>query len=190
MFGYRRFSRRRSGYTRKPRGRFGKRGSLGITNTNHFQLAISAVATATETQTTLATGIDPITNRSTHVPDGAILKYLSVRLACTTIPAAITRFQLGIWRLKGADTMSTPIADWFATTEPITQNMIEARQSIVSRVIDITKPASDFTAFHATLKVTKPIKIRDGDDIVLVILHNAGGNLDFNATVKSIYRYA
>jgi len=175
MSGRRSFTRRR------------RSGQRGLT-TNHFTGTVTNVATATETATTILTGIDAVTNRGSHVPDSAWVKYVSVTVTCTTIPAAITRFQACLFLERGGDTISNPITSWFTTTDPISEGMLEARQGIRSRVVDVTKAASDFTVFRAKLVCKRGFKMRDGDDLKLSLLQNSGGNLDFNYTVKALYR--
>lgn len=116
------------------------------------------------------------------------MKYLSVRVADTAIAAAVTRFNVALFYAPGAKVLTTPIANWFATTDPVTGSMIDSRVLIRSRMVDVTKPANDYTAFHCVVKLRKPIKWRDGDDLQLWILQDSGGNKTFNYTVKCLYK--
>lgn len=148
---------------------------------NHWEddSSLSAVATATETNATIAVGVDDASNRSTHVPDGSILKSVSVRLQCTTIPAAVTKFQIILWRRPAADGTATPIAHWFSSTDPATQEHMSIRRFKLAGPFTSVKAASDFTAWKGRLFWRGNLKMRDGDDIFATILHDAGGNLAF-----------
>lgn len=186
MFGYRRRRGRRFGYTRSRRK--GMRVMLRPT-VNHWEddSSLSAVATATETSMTVATGIDDATNRSTHIPDGSILKAVRVSLQCNTIPAAVTKFQVILWRRPGGDATTNPITNYFATTDPATQSMMNIRRFKLRGPFTTNKAASDFTAYRTTLKWRGNLKIRDGDDIIATILHDAGGNLAFKSQLQTVF---
>lgn len=148
---------------------------------NHWQddASFVDVANATETSMTVVTGIDDAANRSTHVPDGSILKAIRCSVQCTTIPAAITKFQVILWRRPGGDATTSPITNYFSTTDPATQSMMNIRRFKLRGPFTTLKASSDFTAWRRTISWKGNLKIRDGDDILLTILQDSGGTLDF-----------
>lgn len=136
---------------------------------------------------TLATGIDDASNRSTHIPDGSILRSVRVGWQCTTIPAAVTKFQTILWRRPGGDATTSPITNYFLSTDPATQGMMSIRRFKLAGPFTRLKAANDFTAQKGFLSWKGNLKIRDGDDILATILHDAGGNLAFRTQIQSVF---
>jgi len=156
---------------------------------NHWQddASLLDVASGTHTNLTVAVGIDDASNRSTHVPDGSILKSIKVRFQCTTIPAAITKFQFILWRRPGGDATTDPITNYFSTTDPAAQSMMSIRRFKLRGPFTVLKPASDFTAFRGSVSWRGNLKIRDGDDVFLTVLQDSGGTLDFTAQCQTVF---
>lgn len=182
---------RRGGFRarRRFRGRGFRRFVRAKRTINHFENDITAVVSGTETLTTIATGVDDTSNRSTHIPDGARLVFLSVRGECTTIPAATTKFtHCLIHRAGGLTISATPIASYFSTTDPLPGDAIMARKQMLAGPRVDTKAASDFTRHTFLLRWKGNILVRDGDDFIWDVLQNSGGNLNFNARVTLVYR--
>lgn len=95
----------------------------------------------------------------------------------------MTKFQAILWRRPGGHALSTPIASYFNTTDPLTEAALEIRRFKLHGPLTITKAANDFTAMRATLRWRGNIKVRDGDDFLLTVLQSSGGNLDFQTNV-------
>ena len=175
---------RRSFGTRRRR-RFGFRSSKATQN--HYETTLTHTA-ATELQTTLATGVDDASNRSSHIPDGAILRRVVVIAQGTTIPAATQKFQsMLFYRPGGLTVSSTAIADYFATTDPLTAQMIQVRRYKLRGPFTQTKAASDFTPTRIKLSWKGRIRWRDGDDLILATLSEV--NYTMNAQVYLTYTY-
>lgn len=178
------FRRRRFGgfRARRRRGR-GSRRIPVMRTINHYEddTSLATVATATETTMTIGVGVDDVSNRSTHIPDGSILRRISCMLRCTSIPTAATKFQAILWRRPGGHALSTPISNYFSTTDPLPEAALEIRRFKLHGPITVTKAASDFTTFKVFLRWRGMLRIRDGDDILVTVLQNSGGNLAFHS---------
>lgn len=176
-------SRRRS-FTRR-RGRRVR----GLT-INHFEddTTFAAVATATETTLTVATGVDDASNRSTHVPDGAWLKSIKVNLQAGEISSTQMKLQGILWRRPGGDATTNPITNYYATTDPATQSMMNVRRFKLRGPFTVAKAANDITPPKMSFRWRGNLKMRDGDDILLTILHNAGANRSFTTQVFTSFR--
>lgn len=87
-------------------------------------------------------------------------------------------------RAASETTLTTPIADYFDTTDPLTHNAIQIRRLKMWGPLVVTKPGADFTAYRATIHWKGNMLIRDGDDVVMYILQSSGGNLAFQTTTQ------
>lgn len=127
----------------------------------------------TELQTVLTTATDDTTNRSTTMPTGAVLRKIRVNLWSTTDPAPAGKHQCMLLYQPGATTYASPIASWFSTTNPITEENQQIRSNILgrhpgvhTRVVSSTPSGPVFMSCFWKGKQL----MHDGDDIVLVQL--------------------
>lgn len=142
-----------------------------ITSINHCE-ATTATTGGTELLTTMFTALDAPTNRSTHIPAGAVLKSVLIRLFATDATPVAGKHQCGLWWRPGAMAFQGGLfTGWYASTDPITSVMVESRKYALQRnphtLVTITGAAFPprMTCFWRGNRV-----MRDGDDIVLAQL--------------------
>lgn len=142
----------------------GRRRRPSITR-NHFELDVTQTTGGTAQNTTVATGVDDTSNRSTHIPDGAILKYIIVEAQCETVNAG--KYSFGLWRQPGGISLSTDLTnDYYTTTDPITTAMRNARVFKLAGPKTIVQASAAVAPVRIFLKWRGSIKWRDGDDVL------------------------
>lgn len=152
---------------------------------NHYETTLDITAADTTTDFTIATGVDDVSNRSTHIPDGAVLKYIRVIIRYPSLTAGT--YRAAMWRRPGAETAPTDfIASWLDTTDPITANAIRARRFKMRGPKQTVQVAGAANPITTTLNWKGAMKIRDGDDIILS-LRAPAANIDPNVYVSLGY---
>lgn len=133
---------------------------------NHFQTDFSQTTGGTAQNGTVATTVDDASNRSTHIPDGAILKYIIVEGQCETVNAG--KYEFGLFRQPGGITLSADlVTDYYATTDPITTAMRNARVFKLAGPRVVLQASAAIAPIRFILKWKGRLKMRDGDDILL-----------------------
>lgn len=157
--------RRRIFRARRRGGRsFGRRRRAKPT-INHYESTITQTTGGTEQSNTAITGVDDVSNRSTHVPDGAIITKVDVRLRCQDIQPGDHKALLFL--SPGGLGITTPIASYYSVTDPLPEDAILIRRYKLNgpyvrrQVTGANQPIT----FH--LKWKGRIRYRDGDDIVI-----------------------
>lgn len=189
MFGRYRYVKRRGFWNRRYNAqgkRFG-RSKPGLLTVNHASITAFATVAATAESNTIFTGVSGPSNRGTHIPEGAFVKTIILDLWNADTTLSVGKHQAGLWWRPGAQTFaSEPISAWFATTDPMSQGMIESRKFV------LCKPKTVFTVTGGSaaprfLFVCHPNRvIRDGDDIIVSSLDDANSTWDGIATAKYI----
>lgn len=139
---------------------------------NHCEMSFTTAA-ATESQQVITTALDDTTNRSTQIPTGAILKRMVVRLWATDATPVTGKHQCMLYYRPGATAIATPIASWFSTTNPITEENHQIRQLVLGKHPGVH---TQFVVTGAAFPLREVCTFRgnrlmhDGDDIVLTQL--------------------
>lgn len=172
------------------RRRFGgafRRFKVATMRRNHYELDM-ATTSGTELITPIMTGTETPTDRQISVPTGAQIHYCIVRIQAQTIAAGKYQCMLS-WR-PGAETLTLPIASYFTTTEPVTNDMLRARRTCLSppHTQRVVAGALVPVTFRCMWKDRKGRTVQDGDDIVLTLLQNSGGGVTFDTQVYLGYR--
>lgn len=174
---------RRSYFRRRPFFR----SKPGLLTVNHARITPFATAAGVAETNTIFTCVSGPSNRGTHIPEGAVLKRVILDLWNADTTLSVGLHQAGLWiRPGGLAFAAEPITGWFATTDPASQGMIEARKYVICR------PRTQFTVtggsaaprFRLSCKMNRTM--RDGDDIVVASLDDAASNWDGIATAKYI----
>lgn len=157
-------------------GGFGRRSFMrakpAIKTTNHYNNSFASAA-GTELQTTAFTGIDDATNRSTHIPEGAIVTSIQVKQLMYTDPPALGLHRAMLFFRPAAMAISNPISAWFDATDPLTEDAIHIRQQKraprrgISAHINTT--GAQMSRGHSLIWRGRQM-MRDGDDWVIVNL--------------------
>lgn len=113
------------------------------------------------------TGVDTANDRGPDIPDGSILRSLFVKVVAQTVAAGEYTFML-VRRPGGHAFASNPITGYFATTDPMTQGMIEARKFKLTSPQQMRQVTGALVPIAFRLKWRGTLKINDGDDLVLV----------------------
>lgn len=149
----------------------------GLRTTNHYEPAGTATTGGTELQTQMFQCVSGPANRGLHIPEGSVLTNVVCRAWATDTTPVNGKHQCMLIKRPGATVFTTgPITNWFLTTDPATEEMIDVRRYIMERmphaVVTITG-ASAPPRF--TCHWRGRWQMRDGDDVILA-------QLDTNAT--------
>lgn len=169
MYGMRRFRRRG-----RPGGAFGRRlGRFkpGLLTSNHCEVTISSTA-GTEIQTAIFTATSGPSNRGAHIPEGATLIKVVAKIMASDDTPVQGKHQCFLVKRPGATVFTTgPITNWYATTDPVTEEMIDVRRYAMVR-----KPHTNFiisgqaVGNRCTLVWKGKWVMRDGDDVIVSTL--------------------
>lgn len=167
-----RFLPRRRGQSFGGFGRRSMRAKPGIVTVNHYNNSFASAA-GVELLTTGFTGVDDATNRSTHIPEGAIVTSVKVKQWMYTDPPALGLHRALLMFRPAAQVIATPITFWFTTTDPLEEEAIEIRRQKraprngISTHINTTGAQ---TARGHTLFWKGRQMMREGDDWIVVNL--------------------
>lgn len=157
-------------------GRFGSRFRRnfkpGLRTTNHCETSFSTTG-GTELQTAVFTSVSGPSNRGAHIPEGSVLKSVFIDLFSTDNTPVTGKHQCMLIKRPGATVFTTgPITNWFLTTDPITEEMIDVRRYAMERHGVSTRytvtPAVEPLRFRCSWRGNW--QLRDGDDVVLSLL--------------------
>lgn len=152
------------------------RSKPALRSVNHWQLGALTTVAATDLQTPIVTGIEPPTTRGLHVPVGAIITDIKVEAFATDATPVNGRHQcMLLWR-SGGQVFANPVASWYDTTDPMSEDAIEIRRANLSPVI--TKyviTGHDLALKHICTWRGKRV-VRDGDDVILNLLDTTATN--------------
>lgn len=132
---------------------------------NHYESVITTTTGGTEQSNTVATGVDDVGNRSSNVPDGAILTKLNTRLQCDSLQNG--QYKAMLFLSPGGLGIGTPLASWYVTTDPLPEDAILIRKyKLVGPIVRQQITESSFPMTF-NLKWKGRIRWRDGDDLIL-----------------------
>lgn len=156
--------------------RRGSRYGIGHSVTkNHFQMTFATTG-GTELQTAVATGIDAPNDRGIDVPENSILRSVLVNLSADAI--VVGKHQCLLIRRPGASALASPITNFFATTDPATEDMIEVRRQAMGTVHTKHSVAGGFEPVRFSCRWKGAMKMYDGDDVMLVLLDGTSTTYD------------
>lgn len=170
-----------------PRRRFTRRFARAmrpVRLVNHYQTTITYDVAESFTAA-LFTGTDTPTSRSIDIQSNSKITKLTVVATPQTIVPGLQQLML-LYR-PGAVSLTTPLTNYYATTEPVTEEMIKARRyklggPITRRVITGQLYPQQFR-FSKTFR--KGLLMRDGDDIILSGISSLGAvTMDIRATAQ------
>lgn len=172
MYGRRSFRRRR-----RYGGAFTRRSKPGLMTTNHCEMT-TVTTGGVELQTAVFTSTSSPSNRGATIPEGSILKKVVIRLWATDATPVTGKHQCFLVKRPGATVFTTgPITNWYLTTDPVTEEMIDVRRYAMSKrphtLVTITG-ASGPPRMTCFWKGNWPM--RDGDDVVLAQLDASATN--------------
>lgn len=132
---------------------------------NRFDGTIGPTTANVESLTNVALGVDSPTNRSTSVPNGAIIRSVIVKLMPTLVNGR--HDAILFWR-PGADDLATPIANYFDSADPLTEDGINMRRYALTR---IQTYINDSTSINRPtfLRWKGARRIREGDQIIVAL---------------------
>lgn len=134
---------------------------------NRFTGTIGATTATVEANTSMVLGVDSPTNRSTSVPNGAILRSVLVNIYPQTMTAGKHRALL--WRRPAAEDLSEPIVSYFNAADPLSEDGINMRKYAMGRVQTYFNDATSMVRpFH--LRWKGAMRIREGDEVMATIL--------------------
>lgn len=150
---------------------------------NHYETTLIAGAGAT-TNLTVALAVDDVTNRSTHVQNGGVLK----KVVCEVVPQSIVagKNQCLMWKHLGPVTMSDPIAAYWSSTDPLSEDAVLIRRNLMGRVDTKRVYASSVVPFQMVCKWKGSSLMRDGDAIEISV-NNTGSSVTFDVRVWITY---
>lgn len=143
----------------------------GLLTTNHCENSISSTA-GTEIQTAVFSCVSGPTNRGLHIPEGATLTKVVIKLMASDDTPVQGKHQCFLVKRPGATVFTTgPITNWYLTTDPATEEMIDVR-----RYAMIRKPYTNFiiagqaVGNRCTMIWRGKWIMRDGDDVIVATL--------------------
>lgn len=132
---------------------------------NHFESTITTTTGGTEQIDVIATGVDAPNDRGPDIPTGSILKAITVNITAQTVAAG--KYQFMLLRRPGAVAITAPITAWFTTTDPMTEDSIDARRLRLSGPQTKRQVTGALVPIVFKLSWRGNLKIHDGDDIIL-----------------------
>lgn len=175
MFRRRMFRARRRGGRRFGR----KRAKPTI---NHYESVITTTTGGTEQGNTVVLGIDDVANRSSHVPDGAVLTKCSVRLQCDSLQNG--QYKAMLYHSPGGLGIGTPLASWYSTTDPLPEDSILIRKYKLTGPFVRQQITESSFPMTFNLRWRGRMRWRDGDDLILQTnFPNTGQTSNLQATL-------
>lgn len=111
-------------------------------------------------------GVDTANDRGPDIPDGSILRSINVKIVAQTVAAG--EYTCMLMRRPGGMTFaSEPITGFFATTDPMSQGMLEARKFKLAGPHQMRQVTGALVPVVMKLSWRGSLKINDGDDIVI-----------------------
>lgn len=140
----------------------------GLLTTNHCETT-TVTAAGVELQTAMFTCVNNPTERQTNIPEGADLVKVRIRSWATDPTPVNGKHQCFLVKRPGAQVYTTgPIANWYSTTDPLTE---EARDVRINRLSKKPHTVVTITGISGPPRYTCFWKghwpMRDGDDVIL-----------------------
>lgn len=142
---------------------------------NRWETTLTVQA-AQENALSIVNGAEAPADRLDDVPAGAILRSIVLNARPQAINAGETQFLL-VYR-PAAENVATPIASYWDTTDPLTEEGVKMRRLAMSRCKTIMVNTGDSTPF-VSFKWKGAKRIYDGDDVSLWA-HTGGADTTWN----------
>lgn len=110
--------------------------------------------------------MDAPNDRGPDIKDGAVLTRLAIKVVAQSVAAGEYTFML-MRRPGGMAFSAEPVTGYFATNDPATQGMIEARKFKLAGPFQQRQVTGALVPIIFKLHWRGRLKMRDGDDIVL-----------------------
>lgn len=95
-----------------------------------------------------------------------------------------------MWRRPGANALTGPLADWISQTDPLPEEPRQIRVFRMRGPFVRLKANGELTPYRVTLKWRGNMRMRDGDDVIVTLVQNSGGNLNFKTQNLLVYKHA
>jgi len=155
---------------------------MAIRTKNHYEANFNLGIATTDQIFTLATGVDAATNRSTHIPNGATLRAVTVTLAGTTLVAGKHQCLL-YFEPGGSGAIATPITSYWSGTDPLPEDSIDIRRNMMGRVDTVQKVTGALTPIQMRCVWRGRKLIRQDDVINLCLIKNSVSTLAYDAQI-------
>lgn len=149
------------------------RNKPALRSVNHHQFGAVTTVAAVDLQNAVFVGIEPPTNRGIHLPVGSILTDIRVDAWATDAVPVTGRHQCMLLYRSGAQVFANPVASWFDSSDPLSEDAIEIRRANLSPVLTQYVINNNDRPVHHICKWSGKRTIRDGDDIILDLLDTA-----------------
>lgn len=148
---------------------------------NHYQDPTFSCAATVEYPLNVASGVDYATDRHDSITDGGVMRSVVVELQLKDLPANPANHTCLLWYRKAGETLTTPIAAYFDSTDPLTGNAQLIRRRLLSRPHTFRTVAGQAFLPKMICKWRGRLRLNDGDLIVCTVL--CSENCDYQATV-------
>lgn len=134
---------------------------------NRFDGVIGPTTAAVSSNTNIATAFADPANRSTSIPNNSVLRSVVVVLHPTTMTSG--KHQCLLWRRPSLENITAPIASYFESAEPMTEDGVKMRQLPMRKVETyINDATSTIRPFRCKWKGI--MRMHEGDDVVITVL--------------------
>lgn len=130
---------------------------------NRWETTLTVQA-AQENALSIVNGVETKSDRLNDVPEGSILRSIVLNARPAAINAGETQFLL-VYR-PAAENVATPIASYWDTTDPLTEEGVKMRRLAMSRCKTIMVNTGDSTPF-LSVRWKGAKRIYEGDDVSL-----------------------
>lgn len=142
---------------------------------NHWQTTMVHGGAGTQTATVVL-AVDDVTNRSTHIQNGGVLKKLVVEVEPQTLAAG--KYQCLLFKKSAGVAFADPIGSYFEVADPLTEDAILIRRALMGRVETRRIFPSAVMPIKFTCKWRGNSLFRDSDEVQIAINSNAALTFD------------
>lgn len=150
------------------------RPSVHVTR-NRFEQTLAPSA-GTETPISVAACVEAPGDRASAVPAGAVVR--SIVVQCNTDSTGVGKHQYLLVYRPAAENLATPIASYWDSTDPLTEEGVKMRRLAMSKCETVMISASSIVPYKRTFKWKGAKRMYDGDDINLWVLDEATTTYD------------
>lgn len=137
---------------------------------NRFETTL-ATTSATESQMPIVEVVEAPANRGTNLPVGSLLRSLVISVQPTAIVEG--RHQAGLFYRPASENVVTPIASYFDSSDPLTEEGVKIRRLAMSKVSSdaaFLTTGGGLPLPRRTFRWKGAKRLYDGDDISLWFL--------------------
>lgn len=150
---------------------------------NHYETTLVHGGAGTQT-TNVCLTVDDVTNRSTHIQNGGVLKHVVVEIQPQSLAAG--KYQCLMFKQLGPVTQADPIAAYFSSTDPLSEDAVLMRRNLMGRLETRRIFSTAVTPIQFTCKWKGNSLMRDGDAINVAIGSNVALTFDIRVWVRYI----